>query len=92
MSRSAYDDVKNALFFQGVYRDRELTKVYRFLEIDDDSRIIFEERGINGKRRTVGLSLKDLAQLISISSQEDIDLLRGCGFGDQDIPSGTGID
>lgn len=90
---SAYDDVKNALFLQGVYRDGCSTAVYKFLDIDtDNSRIIFEERGLTGRRRTVGLRLVDLTQLIPISSQEDLNLLRRCGLSERDIPDGSGID
>jgi hypothetical protein len=92
MVQSAYGLVKDALFLQGVYRNRDSTRVYQFQEIDRDSRVVFEERDTSGRRRTIGLSLRGLTRLIPIRSRADLNLLERCGLKDRDIPDGCGID
>ncbi|MDD5193936.1 MAG: hypothetical protein PHF67_05125 [Candidatus Nanoarchaeia archaeon] len=92
MVNNAYDQIRETLFLQGVYRNRDSTKVYQFQEIGGDSRVVFEERSLDKRRRPVGFSLRDLTQLIPITSSADLDLLRRCGLSESAIPDGSGID
>lgn len=93
MAENAYNDVKLALFCRAVYKNAVSTKVYRFLELDEkESKVLFEERDLNGNRKVIGFLLKELEQLIPISARADFDLLKKCGVEPSELPIFTGED